>query len=41
MAETVRFRSKMVEINGVKKQVVVRVAISFVAYHAFRVFFFF
>jgi hypothetical protein len=37
MAETAIFRSKMAEINGVGKQAfVVRVTISFVSYHAFR-----
>ena len=37
MAQTVRFRSKMAERNGVDKQAfVIRVTISFVSYHAFR-----
>jgi hypothetical protein len=37
VAETVIFRSKMAYINGDEKQAfVVRVTISFVSYHAFR-----
>jgi hypothetical protein len=41
MAETVRFGSKMAEINDVDLWAsVVRVAISFVSYHAFSLLYF-